>query len=237
MVEVGVILSFEGSFDTFNGVAPSPVGCFGMFSWNRKIKCKLILFGKSCYIPLRYCHSLRVTELKSVFDADSRNFSNFHVWGREHVKVWTLWVCYLESKTGDPGSTLSCMDCIVLSRWLNFLICTFLEVNLFLYPQWQKDIEHICSGELVIIFPTAQDCCDGLIIIADIYSCLVHARHLSKHFKSIIYSALYEYSVTTTLHKRRLRHRGLRQLAQGHTASYLRIWLLNWNLQGGFTTL
>ena len=74
-------------------------------------KWKLILFGKSCNIPLRYCHSLGLTELKSVFDAEPRDFLNFRAWGRELVRVWNLWVCDSESKMRDPVWALLCMDC------------------------------------------------------------------------------------------------------------------------------
>lgn len=87
-------------------------------------------------------------------------------------------------KTREPVSALPRMDCVILGGSLNFLICTFLEANVLLYPQQQMPIEHICYIELVIIVPTAQDCFDGLVR-ANIYYMLLHARHLSKHFMKI----------------------------------------------------
>lgn len=82
-----MILGLEGSLDTFDEVVPSPVRLLWSVFLEYENKWKLISFGKSCSIPLRYCHSVGLTELRSVFDADPQDFSNFHACGRECVKV------------------------------------------------------------------------------------------------------------------------------------------------------
>ena len=73
-----MILSLVGSFDTLGGVAPTPVRRSWCIFLDSENKWKLILFGNACSTLSRYCHSLGVTELKSVFDADPPDLSNFH---------------------------------------------------------------------------------------------------------------------------------------------------------------
>lgn len=128
------MLSLVGSFDTADGVAPSPIRPHWCIFLESENKWKLILLGKSCRTPLRSCPSLGVTELKAVFDAGPWDFSNFHAWGAGRGAFSRVkFVCAI--RNSGPVSAGTRMDCVILNRLLNLLICTFLEVHLLLEAQ------------------------------------------------------------------------------------------------------
>lgn len=106
-----------GSFVPFGGVVPS-VRLLWCVSLNYENKWKLTLCNISCNGPLRWCHSLGITELKSVFDADPWRFSI------SRLKGGSLWKCEIcEGVTWSPRSEIESHPCHVptVSFWADHL--------------------------------------------------------------------------------------------------------------------